>query len=147
MARLGFDPLPCYLPCSESPENRALHEKFPLQLLVPPSVHFLNSTFGAVEEQRRSAGRPGIKINPADARSRGISAGDLVRVFNDRGECRLYAEVTDDARQGVVVAESTWWPKHMPGGHGINRLVSNRLTDLGGGSTFHCNLVQVARAL
>ena len=147
MARLGFDPLPGYLPCSESPENHALHEKFPLQLLVPPSVHFLNSTFGPVEEQRRSAGKPAIKINPADARRRGISAGDLVRVFNDRGECQLHAEVTDDAREGVVVAESTWWPKHMPGGHGVNRLVSNRLTDLGGGSTFHCNLVQVARAL
>jgi anaerobic selenocysteine-containing dehydrogenase len=145
-AELGIDPLPGYAPCTESPENAELHAKFPLQLLAPPSVHFLNTTFGAVEEQRRRIGRPTLKIHPADAVARNIAAGNLVRVFNERGECRLYAEVTDDARQGVVVAESVWWPKHMPGGRGVNSLLSTRLTDLGGGSTIHCNLVEVARA-
>jgi hypothetical protein len=45
-----------------------------------------------------------------------------------------------------VVAESIWWAKHSPGGHGINTLVSSRLTDLGGGSTFQCNLVEVQPA-
>ena len=145
-AELGLDPLPGYVPCTESPENLELHAKFPLQLIAPPSVHFLNTTFGAVEEQRRRIGRPTVKIHPADASARNIHTGDLVRVFNTRGECRLYAEVTDDARQGVVVVESVWWPKHMPGGRGINSLLSTRLTDLGRGSTIHCNLVEVARA-
>jgi anaerobic selenocysteine-containing dehydrogenase len=145
-ADLGLDPLPGYVPCTESPENVELHAKFPLQLVAPPSVHFLNTTFGAVEEQRRRIGKPTVKIHPADAGGRGIAAGDLVRVFNARGECRLYAEVTDDSREGVVVVESIWWPKHLPGGRGINSLLSSRLTDLGGGSTIHCNLVEVARA-
>jgi anaerobic selenocysteine-containing dehydrogenase len=145
MTKLGFDPLPAYIPCCESPENHALQDKFPLQLLAPPSVHFLNSTFGAVKEQRNRIGKPGIKIHPADARARNIYPGDLVRVFNDRGECQLYAEVTEDTREGVVVAESIWWPKHMPGGRGVNTLVSTRLTDLGGGSTFQCNLVEVRK--
>ncbi|HLW79431.1 MAG TPA: molybdopterin-dependent oxidoreductase, partial [Terriglobia bacterium] len=146
MAKQGFDPLPSYAPCHESPENLALRAKYPLQLLVPPSVHFLNSTFGAVAEQRRQMGRPSIKIHPADARSRGIASGELVRVANDRGECRYCAEVTEDTRSGVVVAEGLWWAKHTPGGRSINTLVSNRLTDLGGGSTFQCNLVEVTRA-
>jgi anaerobic selenocysteine-containing dehydrogenase len=146
MAELGLDPLPSYTPCTESPENPELHRKFPLQLVAPPSVHFLNTSFGAVEEQRRRAGKPAVKIHPADARARDIAAGDLVRVFNDRGKCRLYAEVSDDTREGVVVVESIWWPKHTPGGQGINALLSTRLTDLGGGSTIHCNLVEVARA-
>jgi anaerobic selenocysteine-containing dehydrogenase len=145
MTKLGFDALPGYTPCSESVENPALHARFPLQLLAPPSVHFLNSTFGAVEEQRRRIGQPSVKINPADAAARGIASGDVVRVFNERGECRLAAEVTDQVRAGVVVAESIWWPKHLPGGRGINTLVSSRLTDLGGGSTFQCNLVEVER--
>ena len=147
MAQLGFDPLPSYKACSESPENPELHKKFPLQLLAPPSVHFLNTTFGAVEDQRRRVGKPCLKIHPADARSRNIAAGDLLRVFNDRGDCQLYAEVTEDTREGVVVAESVWWPKHVPGGRGVNALVSERLTDLGGGSTFQCNLVEVERAV
>ena len=145
MEALGLDPLPAYTPCTESPENHALHGKYPLQLLAPPSVHFLNTSFGVVEEQRRRMGKPSIKIHPADARARNIAAGDRVRVFNDRGECALYAEVTEDTREGVVVAESLWWPKHMPGGRGINTLVSTRTTDLGGGSTFQCNLVEVTK--
>jgi len=146
MAQLGLDPLPGYRACTESPENAALHAQYPLQLLVPPSVHFLNSGFGAVEEQRRRMGRPSVKIHPADAARRGIASGDAVRIWNDRGECRYYAEVTEDTREGVVVAEGLWWAKHTPGGHSANSLVSTRLTDLGGGSTFHCNLVEVAKA-
>ncbi len=145
MARAGLDPLPSYQPCSAGPENHSLHEKYPLQLLVPPSVHFLNSTFGAVEAQRRRAGKPAIKINPADARARGLRDADPVRVFNERGECRYFAEVTTDTREGVVVAEGLWWAKQIPGGRSVNALVSNRLTDMGGGSTFQCNLVEIAR--
>ncbi len=145
-AALGVDPLPGYVPCAEGPENTELHAAFPLQLVAPPSVHFLNSTFGAVEEQRRRMGAPSLKIHPADAGARRIATGDPVRVFNGRGECRLHAEVTDEARPGVVVAESVWWPKHLPGGRSVNALLSTRLTDLGGGSTIHCNLVEVERA-
>ena len=145
MAKLGFDPLPGYSPCTESPENHALHARFPLQMVVPPSVHFLNSTFGAVAEQRERMGQPAVKIHPEDARARGIASGDAVRVFNERGECQLHANVTEDMRPGVVAADSIWWAKHSPGGRGINTLVSNRLTDLGGGSTFHCNLVEVSK--
>ena len=145
MAKQGLDPLPAYVPCSESPENQALHQMCPLQLLVPPSVHFLNTTFGAVEEQRRRMGEPRLMIHPADAQARNIREGDPVRVFNSRGECHLCAQVTADTRPGVVVAESIWWAKHTPGGRGINTLVSTRLTDLGAGSTFMCNLVEVEK--
>lgn len=146
MKQQGLDPLPHYRACSESPENHALHQRYPLQLLAPPSVHFLNSSFGVVDEQRRRMGSPSVKINPADASRRGIQAGDLVRLFNDRGECRYAADVTEDTRQGVVVAEGLWWPKHTPDGRSVNALVSTRLTDLGAGSTFQCNLVEVAKA-
>jgi anaerobic selenocysteine-containing dehydrogenase len=145
MARRGFDPLPSYRACSESPENHAEHKKFPLQLLAPPSEHFLNSTFGAVDEQRRRMGKPALKIHPTDAGSRHIAPGDAVRVFNERGDCQLHAEVTEDTRPGVVVAEGLWWAKHMSGGRSVNALVSSRLTDLGGGSTFQCNLVEVVK--
>jgi anaerobic selenocysteine-containing dehydrogenase len=145
MAQLGLDPLPSYTPCSEGAEACTENSHHPLQLLVPPAVHFLNTTFGAVEEQRRRMGRPTLKIHPEDAEARGINGGDQVRVFNDRGECGLRAEVTEDTRQGVVVAESIWWAKHSPGSRGINTLVSSRLTELGGGSTFQCNLVEVEK--
>jgi anaerobic selenocysteine-containing dehydrogenase len=146
MAALGLDPLPAYHACAEGPENEPLHARYPLQLLVPPSVHFLNSSFGAVDEQRRRAGAPAVKIHPADAARRGIFSGDRVRLWNDRGECTYAAEVTGDTREGVVVAEGLWWAKHTAEGRSVNALLSTRLTDLGGGSTIHCNLVQIAKA-
>ncbi len=33
-----------------------------------------------------------------------------------------------------------------PGGHGVNVLTSDRVTDMGGGPAFHSNLVEVSRA-
>lgn len=58
----------------------------------------------------------------------------------------MYAEVTEDVPPGVLVAESIWWAKHHRRGRGINRLTSQRLTDLGECSTLHENLVNVAIA-
>jgi len=92
-------------------------------------------------------GEPSIKIHPADASARNIANGDRVLVRNDQGECQFYADVTEDTRSGVVVTEGLWWAKHMPGGHNVNTLVSIRLTDLGAGSTFQCNLVEVSKAV
>ena len=41
------------------------------------------------------AGREAITINPADAVSRGIRDGDVVRVHNSRGACLAGAIVSD----------------------------------------------------
>jgi formate dehydrogenase major subunit len=41
-------------------------------------------------------------INPADARSKGIGDGDLVRIESARGECRVKALVTDDVKPGIL---------------------------------------------
>ena len=75
--------------------------------------------------------------------ARNIASGNWVRASNGHGECPV---VTADVRAGLVVAEGIAWPKQMSGGRGINALVSSRLTDLGGGSTFQCNLVEITRA-
>ncbi len=143
LEKLGIDPLPFYRPCYHSNgegEDGALH------LLAPPSKHFLNSTFGAVPSLVERARRPSLLIHPAEAAARSLEDGQLVRVHNENGECRLYAALTEDAPRGVVVAASVWWQKHSPDGKGINHLTSQKTTDLGDGSTFHCNLVHVSPA-
>jgi anaerobic selenocysteine-containing dehydrogenase len=144
LAARGLPAVPDYTPAVEGHE--AATARYPLQMMTPPSKDFLNSSFGAVERMRRAEGRPRVKINPADAGARGIAAEELVRVHNGRGECLLYAEVTEDVPPGLLVAESIWWSKHHPGGKGINQLTSQRLTDLGECSTLHENLVNVERA-
>ena len=58
-------------------------------------------------------------MNPDDAAQRGIADGDLVRVFNGRGETRLKVRVTDRVLAGVVaVKEGAWF---TPNGDGSDR--------------------------
>lgn len=140
----GLDPLPAYVPAAEGHENRTA--EFSLLLMTPPSKDLLNTSFGGVERMRRAEGRPRLKINPADAKGRRITHSRLARVYNRRGDCLLYAEVTEDVPAGLVVAESIWWNRHHPGGRGINQLTSQRLTDMGECSTLHESLVNVEPA-
>ena len=147
LALLGLDPLPTFIPPAESPASAPeLAKRFPLQLLSPPSPHFLNSTFVEVDSLRRSAVEPQLEISAADASARGVQHGDLVSIFNDRGTFFARALVGDSVRPGVVVALSIWWNKHSLGNRNCNSTTPTRLTDLGGGATFFDNLVQVERA-
>jgi len=139
MAAQGLDPLPNGEPSVDA-EGEG---RFPLQLITPPRHQFLNSTFNEVDDLRGQAGPPTLMIHPDDARERGIEENREVRVFNDRGEVFLSARITDRAAPGVTVAEGLYWPRFMPGGHGINELTSQALTDMGNGCAFHCNLVEV----
>ena len=144
LAQLGHDPLPTFIPPAESPASAPeLAKRFPLQLLSPPSPHFLNSTFVEVDSLRRSAIEPQLEISVADAAARGVAHGDLVNIFNDRGSFIARALVGDNVRPGVVVSPSIWWNKHSPGHRNVNSTTPTRLTDLGGGATFFDNLVEV----
>lgn len=122
----------------------ALTSRFPLEMISPKNDDSMNSTFGNRADADRQTSI--LKLHPADACSRAISAGDNVRVFNDRGECLLRAEVSDGIAPGVVSTPSTRWPKRAVDGNSVNMLTSQRLTDKGGGPTFYSCLVEVERA-
>ena len=144
LARDGFDPLPTWIPPAESPEaSPELAARFPLQLLSPPSPHFLNSTFVNIDSLRTSAREPQLEIHPTDAAERNIRDGDRLRVFNARGAFEARAIVGETVRPGVVVAPSIWWNKYVADGANVNATTSSRLTDMGGGATFFDNLVEV----
>jgi anaerobic selenocysteine-containing dehydrogenase len=80
-----------------------------------------------------------------DAASRGISSGDRVRVYNDRGSCLLAARIDTSVAPGVVCARAVRWSKLAPDGRNANALTSDRLTDAGGGPTFYSCLVEVEK--
>ena len=46
---------------------------------------------------------------PRDAAQRGLAAGDVVRVFNDRGACLAGVAVDDRLRRGVVQLSTGAW--------------------------------------
>lgn len=123
--------------------DRALAARFPLELISPKNDDSMNSTFGYRPEQDKQTTT--LKVHPADARPRSIASGDAVRIFNDRGQCILRAEVSDSVAAGVVCTPSVRWPKLSPDGNSVNMLTSQRLTDKGGGPTFYSCLVQVEK--
>jgi anaerobic selenocysteine-containing dehydrogenase len=144
-AAAGRDPLPHYVPPHEDPQTRPeLAAKYPLQMVSPPTPSFLNSTFANVAVLRDSAGEPVVEMHPADAATRGIADGQVVRVFNDRGGFRARAVVGKSVKPGVVVTFGIWWSKHTADGVNCNVTTSTALTDFGGGATFFDNLVDVA---
>ncbi len=53
--------------------------------------------------------RAPLLINPKDAEARGIKDGDIVRLFNDRGQILAGAVVTDKVRANCVVCEEGNW--------------------------------------
>jgi anaerobic dimethyl sulfoxide reductase subunit A len=50
-----------------------------------------------------------VWINTYDARVRGIKEGDLVRVYNDRGEVLIKAYVTSRIMPGVTIVRQGAW--------------------------------------
>ena len=142
----GLDPLPTYIAPYESiASNPALGAKYPLAMISPPARNFLNSTFVNVKSLRSAEGEPHLDIHPFDAAARGISHGDMARIFNDRGTFVARARVTDKARQGLVVGLSVWWKKLATDGKNANEVTSQRLTDMGRAPTFYDTLVEVEK--
>jgi anaerobic selenocysteine-containing dehydrogenase len=143
LARRGLDGLPDHLPNHEpigsSPD-------YPLAMISPPARNFLNSTFVNLRSLRDIEREPVLEMHPADADPRGIASGDVVRVFNGRGEYHCKAEVSERARPGVVNGLGIWWRKDGLRGTNVNQLTSQKLTDLGGGPVFYDCLVEVQAA-
>ena len=147
-AAKGYDPIPGWEP---EVETRVERDTSPsatarLPLLCPAAHHFVSSTFGNQERLINKERAPTLRIHPIDAAVRNIQSGQLVRVGNERGWCRLVAEVTEMVRPGVLATTTVWWPKFSPDQRNVNWTTSDRLADLGGGSTFYTNLVTVEPA-
>lgn len=144
-AARGYDPLPTWVPEVEARTglDQIPTTNDPLPLLSPAAHHFVSSSFGNVETLRTKEGRPALRIHPSDALARRIRSGQWVRVSNERGWCRLIADVTEDVRAGVLATTTVWWPTFSPDQLNVNATTSDRLADFGGGSTFYTNLVRV----
>jgi anaerobic selenocysteine-containing dehydrogenase len=144
LAAQGLDPLPGYVPATESRFGAV--DAYPLEFLPRKADNYTNSTFANLPgHQKMENGRMGVlEIHASDAAARRIGDGDRVEVFNARGRIELTARVMDSVPQGVVTAR-LGWNKLSEGGNNVNLLTSQRLTDLGGGPTFYSTLVEVRR--
>ena len=136
--------VPDHVPNYESARSTpALAARFPLAMISPPARNFMNSTFVNIASLRAAEREPLLELHPLDAAARGITAGAVVRVFNDRGEYLCKAALNDRARPGVVNGLGVWWRKDGLGGTNVNQLTHQRLTDLGRAPSFYDCLVEV----
>jgi biotin/methionine sulfoxide reductase len=88
-----------------------LARRFPLHLIANQPATRLHSQLdmGATSQRGKVAGREALQLHPQDAAARGIAAGDVVRIFNDRGACLAGAAVTTAIRRGVVRLPTGAW--------------------------------------
>jgi len=146
LASRGLDPLPAYVPPTESRWGKNA-DRFPLEFLGRKADNYMNSTFANLDGHRKMESKTSqrLEMHPTDAKARGIADGDKVRIWNDRGSIQLTALVDGKLPAGVVAARLDW-AKFHPEGSNVNALTSERLTDLGAGATFYSVLVEVAKA-
>ncbi len=142
LVAMGQDGLPDHLPNYEVPADG---DRYPLAMISPPARNFLNSSFVNVTSLRAVEVEPVLEIHAQDAQARGIASGEVVKVFNDRGEYHCKAQVSDRARPGVVHGLGIWWRKFGLNGTNVNQLTSQHLTDMGRAPVFYDCAVQVAR--
>lgn len=142
-----ISPLPIYARQFEGWDDPK-REQFPLQLVGFHYKSRVHSTYANVDVLEQ-ASRQSVWINPLDAEKRGIKNGDMVRIFNDRGETRVMANVTPRIMPGVTaMGEGAWY---MPDGNKVdhngsfNVLTTQRPSPLSKGNPQHTNLVQIER--
>ncbi len=141
----GIDGLPSFKPPTESRwGNIAKH--FPLEFLSRKADNYMNSTFANLDGHRKMEARTNqrLEIHPVDAAARGIIEGDIVKIYNDRGQMRLTAILNSHLPAGVVAGRLDWGKMNASGAN-VNALTSQRLTDIGAGATFYSTLVEVAK--
>ncbi len=83
-----------------------------LQLLSAHPAHRLHSqlNYSSLREQYAVAGREPVTLHPHDAKARGIADGDLVRVWNQRGQVLAGAVVSEGIKPGVICIHQGAWP-------------------------------------
>lgn len=92
-----------------------------LQVLSAHPAHRLHSqlNYTSLREQYAVAGREPITLNTLDAKARGIADGDVVRVWNSRGQVLAGAVVSDGIKPGVICIHQGAWPDLEPAEGGI----------------------------
>ena len=101
-----------YIPAWEGPRTASLADRFPLQLIATHSRYSFHTNVDGkhgftndIEDHRALIGGHYywlLRINTADAATRGIADRGLVKVFNERGAVICAADVSPLVAPGVV---------------------------------------------
>jgi len=141
-ADTGFPAIPTWQP---PPAD----DRYPLQLVTPKSPHFTHSQGSNIPVLRQRSAHA-LAMHPNDAEARGITDGETVRLFNDRGTVRICVHLSEELMPGVVsLPEGIWVELDAEAtdvGGAANMLTATDGTPAGKACIMHGVGVEVARA-
>ena len=138
--RWGVDPLPAYQELIEGEDSHKA--EYSIQLLSPNTKNRIHSQFGNLGIIKQFAPHPYLEMNASDALERGVSDGDIVKVFNARGEMNVSVKLSFSIRKGCASYYNGWW---LSEGGTPNLFSKGRETDMGHGAAFHDTLVEIEK--
>ena len=139
LARQGLAPMPDWHP---DPDEANQTARYPLRLLTAPGYFQSHTAFSGVAFLRRREGAPFAVLHPDDAKARGLTHGQMVRLFNDQAEIGLVLQVRDEISPGVVLVPGQR-PDAEAGAGTVNMLCRDSFTDMGAGATYQSTWLEV----
>ena len=144
--RLGLPPLPT--PSLLADSTAGAPRAYPLSLAQGRTMTHFHAFYNNGRELPTLAKRetePALWISPADAQRRRLADGAAIRMFNQRGELRARAHVTDRIPAGTVWLRDGWPGLNaLTGGSSVLPDEAVDLFDFSGGQAMFDAMVEVA---
>ena len=135
----GLPELPDWVPDAAEAADA---DRWSLRLLTAPGYFQSHTAFSANEHLRRREGPPIALLHPAEVKRRGLTDGEPVELYNDRGTFAVLLRMSDEVPLGAVLV-----PGQRPSGESVrgtvNVLCADRYTDLGEGATYQSTFLEV----
>lgn len=158
IAKMNYDDCKGY-PSWMEPEEFAgsVTEEAPLALVTPHPYYRLHSQLNntSLREKYAVKDREPVLIHKDDAAARGIVDGDIVRIFNKRGQVLAGAVVTEGIIKGTVALHEGAWYDPLDLGQSEQPLCKNGCANvltmdkgtskLAQGNSSHTSIVQVEK--
>lgn len=104
--------LPMFYEPTEAWPGTEAQKKYPLILISERPRYRVHSQWAEVKWLRELDPEPIIKVNPKDAKERGLKNRDLVELYNDRGHA-VARLIMDDSLMPGVIKYPKGWQKHQ----------------------------------
>ncbi len=136
--------LPYFRPPIEAWPEGPLYKKYPLVCTSIRERWRVHSQWANTPWLRELDPEPTVKINPKDAKARGIKNGDKVEAYNDRGHVVLKAVLSEGLRPGLVNMSRGWNINQYIDGS-VQELTPSYLNPVTVNQCFYDTLVEVRK--
>lgn len=136
--RDGGDSLPLYRPPKELSDQVLRDQGYSYWLATPHAAGSIHSTHRLPDDRAK----PAAYISRQTAIREKLAGGEMVTVASKRGAIRVKVEINDNVPPETVLVYQGWW--HASGA-AVNKLTSDRLTDLGCQAAYYDCLCRIEK--